>query len=374
MRQALVPLLACPACSEALHCSSHEEHVAAGVLVCSCGRWFPIEHALPELLPDHLRDWEKDRARLATLASALPEDEQRRLRDFRPASAAEDPGAHYKQAEITIQDKVDEPLFFVPGETSPFAPWDPQFSLYLIKLFGVSAPLLNLQAGQIVIDSGCGYAWTTEWLHRSGFNPIGVDICRTYLEVADRRMGASRPHLVVADVEHLPFRSAIARSVFGYESFHHVPNRPAAVKEFERVLTDEGTVILAEPGAAHEQAQVAIDAMAKYGILEKGMELADVRAYAAGTTFGVEQLFLVRLSANEVGRLVDPAFVTTHSVVEGNLFRLVKGHRAIGEAQAVMTPTDPPVPAPGFVSRVKRRLSAMMRPSHHRGSVERTDA
>jgi uncharacterized protein YbaR (Trm112 family)/2-polyprenyl-3-methyl-5-hydroxy-6-metoxy-1,4-benzoquinol methylase len=358
MRQSLVPLLACPSCRGALICSSSDGTVASGLLRCTCGRWFPIDHGIPELLPDHLRDWDKDAARLAMLATALPDEEQQILRAFRPTQPLDDPGAHYKHAEIGIQSKVDEPLFFVPGETSPFASWDPHFSLYLIKLFGVSAPLLNLQKGELVIDSGCGYAWTTEWLYRSGFDPIGVDICRTYLEVAERRMGSSQPHLVIADVEHLPFQPGIARAVLAYESFHHIPNRPEALRAFERVLSDDGTVILAEPGAAHEHAQVAIDAMAKYGILEKGMELADVKAYATGTTFSVEQLFLVRFGTSKLGELVDAAFVNMHSVVEGNLFRLVKGHRATAPVETVTTQADPAPPPLGLVGRFKRRLKA----------------
>ena len=33
-----------------------EVEVESGLLICGCGRWFPIEHGIPELLPDHLRD------------------------------------------------------------------------------------------------------------------------------------------------------------------------------------------------------------------------------------------------------------------------------------------------------------------------------
>jgi SAM-dependent methyltransferase len=216
-------------------------------------------------------------------------------------------------------------MFFTPGYTSPFAQWDPAFSVYLLKLFGAVAPLLALNQGDRVIDSGCGYAWTTEWLFRSGFDPIGLDICRTYLEVGLTRMGASRPHLVIADVEHLPFAPGIARAVLAYESFHHIPDRARAMRAYERVLQDGGVVILAEPGAAHEQAQVAIDAMQKYGILEKGMELDDVLAYARGTALGVEQLYLMRMAHGEIGANANAAFLKTHSVLEGNLFRLTKG-------------------------------------------------
>ena len=80
--------------------------------------------------------------------------------------------------------------------------------MYLIKLFGAAVPLLELKR-RYVLDSGCGYAWTTEWLYKSGVEAIGVDICRTYLEIGMQRMGENRPHLIVADVENLPIRADV---------------------------------------------------------------------------------------------------------------------------------------------------------------------
>ena len=63
---------------------------------------------------------------------------------------------------------MDDPNFFSPGYSSPFNPHDAQFTLYLIKLFGAAVPLLDLKNGDVLLDSGCGYAWTTEWFVQSG--------------------------------------------------------------------------------------------------------------------------------------------------------------------------------------------------------------
>jgi len=336
-----------------------EVEVESGLLICGeCGRWFPIEGQIPELLPDHLRDVTRELPMFERVTAGAPEALTRALR-FRPVGdAASDPGAHYKKAEIGISNKVDDPLFFGPGYSSPFQCGNSDFSVYLIKLFGAVAPLLNLKRGEIVLDSGCGYAWTTEWLFRSGFNAIGVDICRTYLEIGVTRIGASRPHLVVGDVENLPLQSGIAHAVLAYESFHHIPNRRRAMTAYHRLLQEGRTVILAEPNAAHEVAQVAVDAMKKYGILEKGMELDDVAGYADGTTFRPEQVFLVCAVEAELGARLDRTFVKDHSAVEGNIFRLVKGGRPAVDVAPLLPRRRGPA---RLMSGMKRRLKAALR-------------
>src|SRR5882672_2745656 len=77
---------------------NREAAVQSGVLICGgCARWFPILDALPELLPDHLRDATREAALLDTVAAGLPADVRQMLRDPDPRGAgADDTGAHYK--------------------------------------------------------------------------------------------------------------------------------------------------------------------------------------------------------------------------------------------------------------------------------------
>ncbi len=301
--------------------------VTEGLLVCGeCGRWFPLTRSIPELLPDHLRDSQRDAALMHQCAPSLPAELGALLRG--PAGAGhphEDAGAHHKRAEMSIKDKISDPSFFGPGYSSPFNPWNPDFTLYLIRVFANVLPLLELKEGDAVLDTGCGYAWTTEWLFRSGFEAIGSDISRVYVDIAVERMGAVRPHLVIADTENLPFKSDSMRGVLGYESFHHIPNRRRAMAGFARILQEGSPVVLAEPGAAHEHAEVSVDAMTKYGILEKGMEIEDIEDYIESAPFGApEQHYVVRAASAELGGALDLAFARTHAVVEGNIFRIRK--------------------------------------------------
>ena len=344
MQSTLLEFLACPHCQRGLSCHVHAERsdggIEEGLLVCEgCARWFPIIGQLPELLPDHLRDPAREMEVYRRCADALPAATRAACDRFVPGgSSPADGGAHHKTAEIGIRSRVEDADFFGPGYSAPFNPHNTEFSLYLVHLFGAVAPLLECRTGHVVVDSGCGYAWTTEWLRRSGINAIGVDICRTYLDIAIERLGADRPHLVVGDVEHLPIRGACADAVLAYESFHHIPDRPRALAGYARVLKDAGRVVLAEPGAAHEESEVAVQAMAKFGILERGMDLSDVAGYAAGTAFGApEQIFFVQARHADLSRrLVEVARVG--SPIEGNIFRLRKRSERASAADPQASP------------------------------------
>jgi SAM-dependent methyltransferase/uncharacterized protein YbaR (Trm112 family) len=329
---------------------NREAAVASGLLVCGgCARYFPIVDSLPELLPDHLRSSSRDAALLEQVASALPGDVRGALRA--PAPAGHDSGAHYKRAEMEIVSKLEDPeQFFGPGFSAPFNPGNNEFTQYLVSLFGSVVRLLDLTASSqsaLVIDSGCGYAWTSEWLAKSGFETIGVDICRAYLEVALERMGDAHPHLVVADVEHLPLAPGCADAVLAYESFHHVPDRAKAMAGYARVLKNGGPVVLAEPGEAHETASASLDAMTKYGILEKGMEMADVEGYVAGLPFAPpEQHYILRASAETLAEGIDLPSAWRHSLFHGNLFRIRKDVTRTAPCSAATAPPARPLGTP----------------------------
>lgn len=305
--------------------------IIKGLLVCGeCGHWYPVSNFVPELLPDHLRDWEKDVRFLSEFSESLPRKLYKKLakivRSFRRESnKIIDEARDYKKAEISIKDKITDEDFFDPGYSSPFNEDDPEFTQNLIKRFSIVLPLLEPIQNHIILDVGSGYSWTTEWLLKMGFNPIGVDICRTYIDIGIERMGNIRPYLIVADVENLPIKDTCLNSVLCYDSFHHIPNRKAALAHFHRALREDGLVALAEPGKEHEQAKVSIDVMEKYGILEKGIEAADIKDYCEGLNFmPPEQYFMLKISHEEQGKALTSKFIKSHSLVECNIFVIRK--------------------------------------------------
>src|SRR5262245_18002980 len=102
---------------------NYQVEVEEGLLVCvGCGAWFPVTAQIPEILPDHLRDWAKETAWLAEKQSQLPADVYAALAAFRPA-AGSDTGAHYKLADVSLPSKISDPAFWGPGDVSPFNLW-----------------------------------------------------------------------------------------------------------------------------------------------------------------------------------------------------------------------------------------------------------
>jgi uncharacterized protein YbaR (Trm112 family)/2-polyprenyl-3-methyl-5-hydroxy-6-metoxy-1,4-benzoquinol methylase len=290
--------------------------IKKGLLVCGeCGHWYPVSNFVPELLPDHLRDWEKDVKFLSEFPESLPKKLYKKLEKMvksfrRESNKIMDEAQDYKKAEISIKDKIADEDFFDPGYSSPFNEDDPEFTQNLIKRFSLVLPLLKLKQNHVVLDVGSGYSWTTEWLSRMGFEPIGVDICRTYIDIGIERMG---------------IKDTCINSVLCYDSFHHIPNRKAAMAHFFRALREDGLVVLAEPGKDHEQAQVSIDVMEKYGILEKGIETEDIKSYCEGLNFmPAEQHFMLKIDHEEQGKVLTSKFIKSHSLVECNIFVIRK--------------------------------------------------
>ncbi len=306
--------------------------VVDGLLVATdTGLWYPIVDTIPEILPASLRDWRSHRDFLdQVIAPRIPADLAEALRQ---AVAGVDAGGrrgdNHKSSEIGLLDKVDDKEnFLAPGLLSPFNPNIYNHPADLIRGFGNCLPFLNLQHGQRVLDAGCGYSWTTEWLMELGLDAVGIDISRVYPDIGRRRMGPNnQPHLVVGDSENLPFRASVFDAVLCFDAFHHIPDRPAAMRRYARALKDPGRIMLLEPGGQHETDAVSVKVMDTYGIMEVGMELADVQSYIDGID-GVgpaRQIFLKPYFSDDPRASVPMAELRDRSYIGWGMFVIEKG-------------------------------------------------
>jgi len=348
MRYSLLNFIQCLSCAGELKClvpgqkMNREDdavEIKEGLLYCSkCHYWFPLRDFIPELLPDHLRNWEADQAFLESMKKKLPAgifkelwEKSQQAAGQVSSSAVEDKGIHFKKSEISIKTKIADPHFFGPGNSAPFNPGNTEFTMHLLRRFANILPLLDVNQGDVVLDTGVGYAWTTEWFMNMGIDPIGLDICRTYLDIGVQRIqrmqrpGSGLPHLVIGDVENLPLKEQTVNGILCYDAFHHIPNRKKAMAHFYRALKEPGNIVLAEPGGTHEYAAVSREVMDKYGILEKGMELGDVNGYCEGLSMmPPEQHFILNILEKEKNKTLSSDFILSHTHVDCNVFVVKK--------------------------------------------------
>ena len=333
MFYSLLDFLACPACRHALRLALPVEQrattamrtrdprdrtveVAEGVLLCDgCSRWYPIRKSLPEILPDHLRDWDADRAWIATHRAAVPGGDSVRVNEHGDGVApADDEGAHYKRAEMAVTQRPLPEGFFGWALVAPFNSSSPMFTFDLLARYMTTASRLGCGVNGIVFDLGVGTGWTTEWLVRLGYQAIGVDLCRDYVLAGMPRRGEYLGHYIIADTENIPLRDGAVDAVLSFDAFHHVPNRPRAMSELSRIMRPGATMAITEPGIEHEHAAVSIDVMRQHGILEKGFDQAGLEGYIQGLPLGGVRKFQSDTHPHDIYTLVKDGVYQTDSL------------------------------------------------------------
>lgn len=95
-----------------------------------------------------------------------------------------------------------------------------------------------------VLDAGCGPGWETATFAERGFDPVAVDLTRSFpARTAERVPSAA---VARADMRALPLATAVVDGVWACASFLHVPraDAPGTLAEFGRVLRPGGALTL----------------------------------------------------------------------------------------------------------------------------------
>jgi SAM-dependent methyltransferase/uncharacterized protein YbaR (Trm112 family) len=270
----------------------HRLFLSEAALFCtSCPRYFPVRRGIPEILPAALRDERRDLEFLASYRERLGLSDvfyEKFLasRPSEPENKDADGPWKYHRAEMALPHREDLPSgFFGPAGTLPFEPLHPVRSADRMLRFLTAVRQLDLRRGDAVLDLGVGYAWTSEWLKKLGYSVIGVDLSRAYLEAGLRRAPDALPPLLISDIENLPFRKGMFQGILVFDAFHHVADRRKSLRTFSEILTPGGRLVMAEPGPKHESQPASLEAMKKFGILEKGISRRSVERLIDRTAF-----------------------------------------------------------------------------------------
>ncbi|MEV7394371.1 methyltransferase domain-containing protein [Streptomyces sp. NPDC091215] len=116
---------------------------------------------------------------------------------------------------------------------------------------------MGLRPGQRVLDLGCGTGRALPALRAHvGDDGVvsGVDLTPAMLRAALREGRDADGKLLLADACRLPLRTGAVDAVFSAGLINHVPDPAAALREWARVTTADGVLLLFHPSGRAERA------------------------------------------------------------------------------------------------------------------------
>ena len=206
--------------------------------------------------------------------------------DVRDLIARYSPAEHVARAEAYFASMPDNPLLL----RKPF------FGLRdtPATLYGVAEVLtrLRLFPGATVLDFGGGTGWLSKILAFIGCQPSVLDVSATALAMG-RRVFEADPLAAGLTIDWrryeggvIPLEADSVDRIVCYDSFHHVSDQAATLREFHRVLRPGGRAVFHEPGPDHSKAPVSQFEMRHHDVIENDIVLAEIAAAAARLGLG----------------------------------------------------------------------------------------
>lgn len=132
------------------------------------------------------------------------------------------------------------------------------------RLTEVLIGMAGLQAGQSVLDVGCGFGGTLEAAAKwPSMRLTGVNIDQRQLGICrSAAIGGSTLSLVLADACALPFRSGSFERIFCVEAMFHFRDRAAFLRESAGALRDGGRLVMSDILLRNPGANAGVDVAA----------------------------------------------------------------------------------------------------------------
>ncbi|MDL2313445.1 metalloregulator ArsR/SmtB family transcription factor [Desulfovibrio sp. OttesenSCG-928-C14] len=152
---------------------------------------------------------------------------------------------------------------------------------------------------RMAVDLGCGTGHMLERLLDRAEQVIGVDGSASMLELARRRLGASRPKdegrisLRIGDLAHLPLADGEVDFVCINLVLHHLSAPGEVLREVGRVLKPEGTLVLSDFNK-HEDEKMRLE----YGDRWLGFPLENLREFLSKAGFNLSEASLAPVRKN----------------------------------------------------------------------------
>lgn len=153
-----------------------------------------------------------------------------------------------------------------------------------IDLAAAVLDLAGLAGTETIADIGCGNGMYLAELARRGHagRLIGADLSAGMVAAARRRTTGA--DFVIGDAAALPLPDGVADVTLAPHMLYHVPDRPAAVREFRRITRPGGQLLVVLNGADHlAELGALVDAAAVEAGLPEGATGAEYQTYLSMT-------------------------------------------------------------------------------------------
>ncbi len=204
----LLELLVCPICKLEFTLEnylSEGENIIRGLLICSCGKRYPIINSVPRILSDTFN-----------MSSAT----SRVLLDQKQFQTKKSFGYQWRIFKKMSDGFEDNFLNYI----------------YPIKK--------SFFKGKLGLDAGCGFGRHIFYAAQFGAEMVGIDFSESIDSAYQNTKHLSNVHLVQCDIYSLPFKEEIFDFIYCIGVLHHLPDPEVGFKSLFRFLKKKAPLLI----------------------------------------------------------------------------------------------------------------------------------
>ncbi len=249
MHTRLLKYLICLECSGPLEVSAFETDdqgtIRSGLLLSSCGQWYPIIHGVPRMFPRHMFE-EYVLIRQHSFLESWSKEIPNNIRDSWTAKLKTHPTKDLKH-------KTAESFGF------EWKRFNKMFDSYRQNFLNYVQPFTEQSfINKVVLDAGCGVGRHTYWAAKFGAQDvIGLDLSDAVEPAEKNCRSLENAHIVQGDIYNMPFQKPFDFSM-SIGVLHHLPEPE---KGFQSILSHTksgGVALIWVYGRQHNDAAVYI--------------------------------------------------------------------------------------------------------------------
>lgn len=142
-----------------------------------------------------------------------------------------------------------------------------------------------------ILDFGAGTCWSSRILASLGCRVTALDVSKNALQIG-KSIQEHDPITRDMPIDYRVFNGSLIPAddgsfdrILSFDAFHHVADQQAVLKEFARVLRDDGIVAFAEPGPHHSLTASSQMEMKTYNVIENDIRVEEIWSMAQAFGF-----------------------------------------------------------------------------------------